>query len=369
MEKIMPTNDDFMRRAIELAQYGTGSVSPNPRVGAVIVKDGKIIGEGWHKNFGGCHAEIEAIANCNEISLEGATLYVNLEPCSHKGKTPPCANAIVSKKFGKVVIGMIDPNPLVCGKGIDIIKEAGIEVETGVLEDECRWINRAFIKFMEKQMPYIIMKAAQSIDGSIATFNGDSKWISCEESRRKVHSLRNEADAILVGSKTALKDNPRLTVRSVFGRNPKRIILNTDLSLPLDIEVFKDEFRYNTIVCCSYKASTTRKAENLRIAGVKILPVETDKNNRLDIKVIFSELAQQFSITSVLVEGGAEIFSYLLVNDFYDELHIFQAPMIIGNGFNAFKNVDTPFIRNAYKLHLKDFEQSGDDLHMIYTKM
>lgn len=364
----MPTNDDYMRRAIELAQYGTGSVSPNPKVGAVIVKDGKVIGEGWHKSFGACHAEIEAISNCKETNLEGATLYVNLEPCSHKGKTPPCANAVVSKKFGKVVVGMIDPNPLVCGKGIEIIKEAGIEVEIGVLEDECRWLNRSFIKYIVNKTPYIILKAAQSLDGCIATFNGDSKWISCEESRRRVHALRNDVDAILIGSKTALKDNPRLTVRSVFGKNPKRIVLNTDLSLPLDIEIFKDEFRYNTIVCCSFKSSTTRKAENLRIAGIKILPVETDKNGKLDLNIILSELAQQFSITSVLVEGGAEIFSNLVSNDLFDEIHVFQAPIIIGNGSNSFKDINTPYVRNALKLQIKEFEKSGDDIHLVYIK-
>ena len=208
----MITDEQAMSLALELAQKGEGKVSPNPKVGAVIVKNDEIIATGWHKEYGADHAEVDAFKNATQ-DCEGATLYVNIEPCSHAGKQPPCVDEIIKRKIAKVVIGIIDPNPLVSGMGVSILKNSGVDVKVGVLEEECIWMNRFFIKHILTREPYIAIKIAQSINGSIAAINGESRWISGEESRKLVHKMRGDFDAVLVGRTTAVKDNPELTVR------------------------------------------------------------------------------------------------------------------------------------------------------------
>ncbi len=362
------TEQEAMARAIELAQKGTGLVSPNPRVGAVILQDGKIISEGWHKKFGGPHAEVEAIKNAKGISLEGATIVVNLEPCSHFGKTPPCCDLIIKKKFAKVVIGMKDPNPLVVGNGIKKLKKAGIEVISGILEEEAKWLNRTFIKHITTSMPYVVLKVAQSIDGKIATESGESQWITCEESRKEGHKLRAELDAILVGKNTVNKDNPQLIVRNIKGRDPFRIVLDTNLSLPLIKNVFIDENNNKTIVCCSKNSADSEKAKKLLHLGVNIFPVKTGRTGKIDLQDCLQKLSEQFQIASILVEGGAEIHSSFIRQNLVDEIHFFIAPKIIGKGISAFDGLMIKKLSEAREFEIKEISRSGEDLRVVVLR-
>lgn len=356
--------DQAMKRALKLAIKGNGYVSPNPRVGAVIIKNGEAIAEGWHKEFGGLHAEIEAINNAGLDSFEDCTLVVNLEPCSHTGKTPPCADTIISKKFSRVVVGMTDPNPLVAGAGITKLLEAGIEVVSGIKEEECKWINRFFTKNITTGLPYVILKAAQSVDGCIATIRGDSKWITCEESRKRVHSLRAEVDGVAIGKRTAEKDNPMLTVRDVKGRDPKRIIFDTDLSLPLSIATYITGERNRTYVCCNKKALKTRKSETLRLAGINLIPVDLNEEGKMNIVSALYALAEN-DITSIMVEGGSLLLSSFLKAQMVDEFHFFIAPKLLGNGLNTFEKFNVNYLTEAYNFEFKAVSKSGSDLHLI----
>jgi len=360
------TEQVAMRRAIELALNGNGKVSPNPRVGCVILEDGRVVAEGWHKEFGGNHAEVEAMTAGNRDSYNGCTLVVNLEPCSHFGKTPPCADLIIEKKFSKVVIGAIDPNPEVSGKGIEKLKNAGIEVVTGVLEDESKWINRFFFKYITTGLPYVLLKFGQSLDGCLSTSRGESKWITCEESRKRVHILRTEVDAVAIGKKTALADNPFLTVRDIVGPNPKRIVFDTDLTLPLNLNVFKEDFRDCSYICCNPKAANTRKADNLRLAGINLLPVEVNESGQLNITSALYALSE-IGITSIMVEGGASILSSFAKSKMIDEIHLFIAPIIIGNGKHSFGSFEINYLKDALKFDTRAIKKSGDDVHIIMT--
>jgi diaminohydroxyphosphoribosylaminopyrimidine deaminase/5-amino-6-(5-phosphoribosylamino)uracil reductase len=355
-----------MMRAIELADKGSGYVSPNPKVGAVIVKNSKIISEGWHSKYGAIHAEVDAITKSGIDNFEGCTIYVNLEPCSHYGKTPPCADLIIEKKFSQVVIGSRDPNPLVAGKGIEKLRNTGIEVITDVCKEECDWLNRIFFKHITLQKPYIMMKIAQSLDGCIALKNGESKWISSEESRNKSHKLRSEFDAVLVGKNTITKDNSLLNVRSVEGRNPYRVICDTNLSLALDLKILKLEDKSRTIICCSEMESKSRKARNLSLSGVNIVPVETNESGQLDLNNLISALHDNFDITSIMVEGGAGIYTSFLKYGLIDEMQVFIAPKIVGTGRSAFDVLMLNKMSQAYQFKLKYITESGGDIHSIY---
>jgi diaminohydroxyphosphoribosylaminopyrimidine deaminase / 5-amino-6-(5-phosphoribosylamino)uracil reductase len=361
-------NEEYMAFALELAEKGFGMVSPNPLVGAVIIKDDKIIGKGWHKKFGGNHAEVEAIIDAGMENFDGCTLIVNLEPCSHYGKTPPCSSLIIEKKFSRVVIGMVDPNPLVSGKGIQMLKDAGIEVVVGVMNEECKWLNRFFIKHITTGLPYIILKAAQSLDGSIAASNGESNWISSEESRRRVHVLRSQIDAVLIGKGTALADNPQLTVRAVDGRNPKRIILDTNLFLPLSLKLFNNDEKSNTIVCCGLKASLSEKADKLKVLNVNILEVEEQKNGELDINDLLKNLSEIYKINSVLVEGGSGIYSSFAEHNLIDEIQLFIAPKIFGISHPAFDKFRIDKLEQALNFKIKEISMSDRDVHVVAIK-
>ncbi len=355
-----------MKRAVTLALKGVGHVSPNPLVGAVIIKNDEVVAEGWHHKFGGKHAEIDAIDNAIGIDLTGSTLVINLEPCSHHGKTPPCTTAIIEKKFSKAIIGIKDPNPLIIGKGIDILINAGIEVISGVLENECRWLNRFFIKHITTEFPYVILKAAQSIDGCIATSKGESRWISGEESRKRTHHLRAFVDAVIIGRRTAEIDNPTLTVRDVTGRNPYRVILDSELSLPQSNKVFSDNEKFKVIIVCHENYRHSKKAENLRAAGINILAVEEDEDSRMNLKEILKSLYSDYRIGSVLVEGGADIFSSFARSNLIDELHIFTAPKIIGDGIHSFEKFNINRLAYATNLKLISSDMSGDDIHSVF---
>jgi len=355
---------ELMKRAIELAKLGANYVHPNPRVGAVIVRNDEIIAEGYHKYFGAPHAEIDAIENAKGADLEGATLVVNLEPCVHFGKTPPCVDAIIEKKIAKVVVGMIDPNPIVSGQGINKLQEAGIEVEIGVLENECKWLNRFFIKTITTSKPYILLKIAQTLNGAIATREYESKWITSTQSREQALLLRREVDAILVGRTTALKDNPSLTLHQLEGKTPWRVILDSNLSLPLELQVFIDEIRRKTIVAIDKDLQPSRKRENLSLAGVKFIEVPTE-NGFISLHSLVEQLKEDFQINVVMVEGGSQTLSSFLQTGLWDEIQLFISPKILPGGLNAFEGYTIPQLSEAIELDILFVEPIGKDLHII----
>ena len=309
-----------MSRALSLAAMGLGKVSPNPMVGCVIVGGESIIAEGWHEIFGGPHAEVNALNNITDQStLSRSTAYVNLEPCCHSGKTPPCADLLVSKGMGRVVIGTRDPNLLAAG-GIERLKEAGIPVTTGVLEEDCRYLNRRFFSSIEKSRPYIILKWAQTEDGFIARPNYESKWISGTEARKLVHKWRSEEDAILVGSNTAHYDNPRLNVRDWKGRNPKRVVIDRRLRLHQKLNLFDQSqptFCYNV-----EENGQDRNLTHIRLGPERFL------------NLLMNDLAKR-GILSVMVEGGATLLQELINGDLWDEIRLFQSPGVFQQGIAA----------------------------------
>ena len=317
-----------MTRALELSKKGVGFVNPNPLVGAVIVKDNKVIGEGYHEYFGGPHAEVNAFANAAQ-DVEGATMYVTLEPCAHYGKTPPCAEAIVRNKIAKVVVGMIDPNPLVAGKGIEILKNNGIEVITGIMDKEIEKTNEVFIKYITKKKPFCIMKTAMTIDGKIATSTGDSKWISNEKSRLYVHELRHKVTGIMVGIGTVLSDDPELTTR-VEGKtckNPIRIIIDSKAVVPLDAKVLKCDDKTKTIIVTTKFADST-KIEAIKQKGAEVI-VTPSENNWVNLNYLMETLGSM-GIDSILLEGGSTLNYSALEAGIVDKVISFISPKIFG---------------------------------------
>jgi diaminohydroxyphosphoribosylaminopyrimidine deaminase/5-amino-6-(5-phosphoribosylamino)uracil reductase len=307
-----------MRRALELAEWGRGSVSPNPMVGCVITVNGEIIGEGYHERYGAPHAEPNAIAQVKEPSLlQKATVYVTLEPCSHTGKTPPCADLLVARKVREVVIAAVDANPLVGGKGIAKLRDAGIAVTTGVLEKEARSQNRRFFTQMEKRRPYVVLKWAQTRDGFVARPNYDSKWISNIHSRQLVHRWRAEEDSVLVGTKTAHYDNPQLNVRDWAGRNPVRIVIDKQLTLDPNSNLFD---RSQPTIC--YNLLKEEKSENLHYVQ---LPKE------FNVVDLLEDLNAK-KIQSMLVEGGSVLIQHFIRQDLWDEARVFTGDVTFGSG-------------------------------------
>jgi diaminohydroxyphosphoribosylaminopyrimidine deaminase/5-amino-6-(5-phosphoribosylamino)uracil reductase len=355
----MNQDDHFMKLAINLARKGRGCVSPNPMVGAVIVKKDRIIGSGYHRAFGGNHAETNAIANAGG-NVAGATLYITLEPCCHRGKTPPCVDAIIAHKISRVVIGTIDSNPLVSCQGISRLQGNGIEVETGVLADECRNLNEAFFHFMETGMPFVTVKYAQTLDGRIATASGQSQWISSGSSLKFAHQLRAEHDAILVGCKTVIKDDPELTVRRVRGRNPLRVIVDSHLKLSSQSKVFRETALASTLIATTVKKDHVN-AKKFIGSGVEILTVPRDKNGHVDLKKLFTLLAKK-NISSVLVEGGSHIITSILRQNLAQRMVVVIAPKIIGKGIEAVGDLDISRLESAKKIRVQKVLRRGDDI-------
>ncbi|MDD4859036.1 MAG: bifunctional diaminohydroxyphosphoribosylaminopyrimidine deaminase/5-amino-6-(5-phosphoribosylamino)uracil reductase RibD [Dehalococcoidales bacterium] len=352
-------DEKYMRLALRLARRGLGKTSPNPMVGAVIVKDGCIIGRGYHRYFGGKHAEINAIESATE-DLTGATLYVTLEPCCHRNKkTPPCIDRVLPAGFNRVVIGTLDPNPQVSGKAVKMLRDNGIKTTVGVLEKECRDLIAAHTKLMDKGMPLVTVKLAQTIDGRIATATGDSKWISSDESRRLAHKLRATHDAVMVGMGTVLADDPELTVRLVKGRNPARIILDSQLRIPLTAKVIAGR-EAPMIVATTIKADN-KKATCLRDAGVEVLTVSEDGQGRVDMMQLLKVLGQR-GISSLLVEGGAETVTTLLRLNLVDRLVVFIAPRIMGKGIDAVGDLGVKEVSKTLNLTFTRTYHSGPDL-------
>jgi diaminohydroxyphosphoribosylaminopyrimidine deaminase / 5-amino-6-(5-phosphoribosylamino)uracil reductase len=315
------TDELFMQRALELAALGRGLVSPNPMVGCVVVHNGVIIGEGYHQKYGSSHAEVNAIEAVEEKALlKESTVYVNLEPCSHVGKTPPCADMLIRHHVKKVVISNLDSNPLVAGEGIKKLREAGIEVITGVLEKQGKEFNKRFFTYIEKQRPYIILKWAETADGFVARENFDSKWISNEHSRQLVHKWRTEEDAVLVGSKTAVHDNPQLNVRDWTGRNPVRIVIDRFLKLSERLHLFD---RSQKTIC--YNVLKHEEHPNLNL-------IRLDEGDFLNALV--QDLFKQ-KIQSIIIEGGTHTLSKFIESNLWDEARTFVSPKTFQKGIQA----------------------------------
>ena len=355
------TDESYIKLAIEIAKRGIGYVSPNPLVGCIIVKDDRIVGAGFHERFGENHAEINAISSSRE-NLEGATLYVNLEPCSHTGKTPPCVDKIIENKIKRVVIGTLDMNPVVSGKGVRKLKSAGIEVKVGILEKECIHLNRFFFKHITKKIPYVTLKAAQTLDGKIADIKGNSKWISSIESTRHVHAIRAQYDAILIGSGTVTRDDPQLTVRLTEGRNPRRIIVDSNLIIKTTNKVLVNNQDSNLILITSRNSlEKKRKIKKLISLGAHIIYSKYEGNGKLDLKYVLKELGK-LNLNSILVEGGSTLFTSFIQQNLYDNFLIFLSPKIIGNGIPLTGDLGIQNIRDIHKLKLVNTEKIGDDV-------
>ena len=360
MKKNTTIDDNYyMRMAISLAGKGIGKTSPNPMVGAVIVKDRKVIGQGYHKKCGDYHAEINAINNTRK-NISGSTFYITLEPCSHHGRTPPCVDTLIKKGLKRVVVGTPDPNPEVNGKGIKILRSKGIRVDVGILDTECRKLNERYFKFIKTGIPYVTVKYAQTLDGRIATKSGDSQWISSEASRRYVHHLRSVNDCVMVGVGTVATDNPKLTVRHVKGRNPLRIIVDSKLRIPIKSYVLTDDNSHPTIIATTSKASV-KKVAVIKNLGAEVLLVNKERNGRVSLSSLLKELGKR-DITSVLVEGGSEIVTSLLKANLVDKMIIPIAPKIIGKGLEAIGDLNIKKIKDAIRFLSFKTMKKGDDI-------
>ncbi len=337
---------DYIKKAIELAKLGMGKTSPNPLVGAVIVKEGKIVGEGYHERYGAPHAEAVAIQRAGGNTL-GATLYVNLEPCNHYGLTPPCTEAIIKAGIKRVVISMVDPNPLVHGKGIQRLLSAGIEVVTGVYEEQALWINRGYVKRIKTGMPWVILKAAITLDGMVADVEGNSKWITNQPARREVHILRKSVDGIIVGWKTVNQDDPSLDVRLVESdHTPRPVILDTYLQVRSDAKILS---RHPLIF--------TRNPNRIKMKGTVEL-MNIDPHN---LHAVLKALGDK-GMNMVMVEGGSELFSSFLREGCVDEIYLFIAPKLLGAGLLWTQKLDPLKISNPLHLQLVEVKVFGSDV-------
>ena len=357
----MNNDQYYMQLALDLAASAKGKTNPNPAVGAVIVKDGVVAGTGIHRKAGEPHAEVHAFRMAGDYA-KGATLYVTLEPCSHFGKTPPCANLVRESGVKRVVVAMKDPNPEVAGRGINLLKEAGIEVEVGVLEQEARLLNERFIHNMLTNRPFVVSKFAMTLDGKIAAHNGDSKWVTGEESRHSVHKLRDEMDAILVGIGTVLADNPSLTTRlpEGNGKNPIRVILDSQLRIPLDVNVL-DVSEAKTIIVTE-KQAPKEKVDALKKKGVDLLFVPKDEEG-LDLKAMLEEL-YKMGITDILVEGGSQINASFLRSGLINKFVMYMAPKLLGgqHSLTPFAGRDVARMDEAVDVDIFGIETFGGDL-------
>ncbi len=351
----------FMKRALELAELGRGKAHPNPLVGAVLVKRGKIIGEGAHERYGQSHAEVNAIFSC-KADPKGATLYVNLEPCAHFGKTPPCTDLILASKLRRVVVGMKDPNRFVAGRGLKVLKKAGVEVDCGVLEDEARELNRDYCHWVVHQRPYVIVKAAQSLDGKIATSTGDSKWITEKKSRIFSHELRASSDAILVGVNTILKDDPRLDTRlASIQRYPVKVVLDSFLRTPSKARIFSKTSRNRVVLVTTKRAPQKQWTRLEKKAEIMLVPEK--KKGFIDWNALLGELGSR-GIVNLLIEGGGEVIGSAIREKIVHEMVVFVAPKIIGgkSSISAVGGEGIQFLKEAANLRDLKAEPIGGDL-------
>lgn len=350
--------NSLMQKCIDLAKKGEGQVSPNPLVGAIVLdKDDNIIGEGYHQKYGEAHAEVHALKQAGQKAI-GGTIIVNLEPCSHYGKTPPCADLIIEKGIKRLVVGMIDPNPKVSGKGIQKCLDAGIEVQVGVLEDKCKELNEAFLKNQTEKKSFISMKIATTLDGKIATKTGSSKWITSEKSRELVQKLRNKYDAILTGSNTVIIDNPSMLCTMPNGKNPIKIILDTHAQTSPGAKIFES----GEIILATTK-TTDKYPKN-----VHILICPLNENNQIDLHFLVEELYKK-GICSILIEAGSQINSSFLKTNLADKIYHFIAPKILGDNqaISCFEGFNVSDINNCLKTNIRDIQKVDVDVIITYS--
>ncbi len=323
-----PEQIKHMQRALTLARRGLGKVEPNPMVGCVVVKAGRVIGEGYHRRFGGAHAEVIALKQAG-AQARASTVFLTLEPCAHHGKTPPCTEALIRTKVRCVICSLRDPNPLVAGRGLRQLRKAGIDSQLGLLSEQAADLNAPYLKLQRQGLPYVIAKWAQSVDGKIATSKGESKWISSPASRKLVQRLRGRVDAILVGSRTVLADDPRLTCRLARPRRiATRVVLDTRLRIPLGARLVQSARAVPVMVCTSAKRSRSSKADELRQAGVTVFPAPL-KNNHVSLSAVLRRLGKNM-MTNVMIEGGGVLLGSAFDLGLIDEVYAFVCPMIIG---------------------------------------
>ena len=356
-------DEKYMRLAMQLAGNAIGRTSPNPLVGAVIVKDNRVVGCGWHRKAGTPHAEVHALNQAGELA-QGADVYVTLEPCAHYGKTPPCAKALVEAKVKNVYGGLLDVNPKVAGKGFKILEDAGIHVEYGFLQDELRKQNEVFFKWIEHKKPFLVLKAAMTLDGKIATVTGQSKWITNETSRAYGYKLRDIYDGIMVGINTVIEDNPMLTARVDGGKNPIRIVVDSSLKIDINANVVQDKSA-KTIVATTDKADKD-KILKLQAQNVDVIVVDKDENDKVDIEKLLNILGQQ-NICSILVEGGATLSGSFVAKKLVDKVYFFIAPKIVGGKEAKTPVAGTGILNLQEALALKDIqiEKLEEDILII----
>lgn len=353
--------EKYMHECFRLALQAKGLTHPNPLVGSVIIMNDEVISKGFHKKAGSPHAELDAIQNAN-TSLVGATLFCNLEPCCHTNKkTPPCAQRIVKEGIKKVVIANLDPNPEVAGKGVQILKDAGIEVVSGILEQAGLELNRHFFHHIQSDIPYIHLKWAQTLDGKIATNNGDSKWITNEQARSYVHDERLFYDAIMIGANTAKTDNPHLTVRDngKVIKCPKRIVLAPSTELPDELNLFQDQYKTETLVISQNSYP--------QLDSKQLMHCLRDENGRIDLNNLLIEL-KKMGINSIYVEGGSQLLSSFLQKDLYHEISIYIAPKILGAGKSVLSALELSKMKESKKLNHKETKQFGDNVMLNFRK-
>lgn len=367
----MQEKEEYMRRALELARKGEGHTSPNPMVGCVVVKDGRIISEGYHEKYGEFHAERNALTRCTEDTA-GADLYVTLEPCCHQGKTPPCTDIIIEKKIARVFVGSMDSNPLVAGKGVQILRDHGIYVETGILEEECLKLNEVFYHYITAKTPFVVMKYAMTLDGKIACATGDSKWVTGEIARAQVHRMRGRYRGIMVGIGTVLADDPMLNCRVEGGVDPVRIICDSNLHIPLESQIVKTASEIETIVACSHESLEAEKKQEkirkLKEAGIQL--IGTEGAHGVNLVELMKKLGEQ-NIDSILLEGGGTLNASALEDGIVNKVYAYIAGKLIG-GMDARSPVEGMGIdRMADAITLKDMEieRLGDDFCIVgYVK-
>jgi diaminohydroxyphosphoribosylaminopyrimidine deaminase / 5-amino-6-(5-phosphoribosylamino)uracil reductase len=361
-----PQDKRFMQRALALAQQGLGKTSPNPAVGAVLVRKGRIISEGWHKRAGGPHAEVFALRNVN---ARGATLYVTMEPCSTCGRTPPCTEAIITAGVKRIVVAARDPNPKHNGRGLAMLRRAGIHVEAGLLSAEATALNEPFNKWITTRMPLVIAKAAMSLDGKIATRTGDSKWITSEAARREAHKLRAYADAIMVGANTVIRDNPQLTLRhGIRGKQPWRVVVDGRGRTPRTAKLFRDAHRECTIVLTT-SISPAPWRRSISRSGTHVFVVKGSKGH-MDLRAALRVLGK-IDITSVLVEGGGELLGALFDSRLVDKVALFYAPIILGgrNAITAVAGEGAAKVKNPVRLRDCRWRTIGKDEMLVEARV
>jgi diaminohydroxyphosphoribosylaminopyrimidine deaminase/5-amino-6-(5-phosphoribosylamino)uracil reductase len=362
----------WMKKAMKLARKGLGYVSPNPLVGCVIVSaEGRQIGKGYHQRFGQAHAEINAlnsIRKADEPLLKGATVYVTLEPCSHTGKTPACAKKLAELPLKRVVVALRDPNPVVNGRGMELLRKAGIQVDSGLMEREAREQNEHFIHYIKTGKPFVTLKLAQTLDGYIAAPDGSSQWVTGTDARKMVHQWRSEYDAVMVGRNTVLNDNPRLTVRHVDGRQPRRIIIDGPLDLPKEMHVFSDQYEERSIIITHNREKYQAQADPmLNIMNPEGFQGKTllvgRKDGHSDLNEALYELAAQ-DIASILVEPGSDLARALIRDNLADKLELFIAPKLLGGGTRSVLGLGIERMAEALSMKRMKYEPVGEDLRI-----